>query len=118
MTLTTVNYDTASAPELLKQAKRVLDADPPQSPALLLAAVNKALSEVAPGEEPAATAKRLATERNRWGIEAGYESLLYYYEDSLDPDRFSFWQAPGWEWETHFWEVADDLVRILKEDNG
>ncbi len=85
---------------------------------MLLAAVNKTLAEIAPGEDPAAAIKRLASKWNRWGIEAGYESLLYYYEDSLDPIRFSFWQAPGWEWETHFWEVADDLVRILQEGNG
>ena len=95
-----------------------MNADPPQSPALLLAAVNKALSEVAPGEEPAAAVKRLSVEWNRWGIEAGYESLCFYYEDSLDPHRSGFWQAPEWEWETHFWEVADDLVRILRAGNA
>ncbi len=107
--------ETATASELLKEARWSLGSE---SPALLLAAVDKVLAELAPGEEPAAAAKRLAVEWERWGIEAGYESLLSYYEDSLDPRRFSFWEGPEWDWKTHFGEVADDLVRILRAGNG
>ena len=50
----------------------------------MLAAVNRRLSEIVPGEEPYAAAKRLATEWNERAIEAGYRYLNEYYEDSLD----------------------------------
>ncbi len=114
MTTPLLNTETASVGELLEQARLALETDPSESPALLLTAVNKVLAEIAPDEEPAAAAKRLSVEQNRWGIEAGYKALLYYYEDSLSPSRFSFWE--DFDLELHL-EIADDMVRILKESN-
>ena len=76
------NY-AGSPDELLEQARQV--AKTPESAELLLAAVNKRLAEVAPGEEPVAAAKRLTAERDDWAIEAGHRYLNEYYEDSLDP---------------------------------
>ena len=110
------NVFTASVDELLDEAKWAFDS---QAPAFLLAAVNKVLLEVVPDEEPAAAVKRLAVAWNRWGIEAGYDALLLYYQDSLDPDRFSFWEDnAGWDWRSHYIEVAHDLVKILRAGNG
>ena len=54
----------------------------------MLAAVNKRLAELAPGEEPFAAAKRLATERDEGAIRTGYRLLNEYYEDSLDQHHF------------------------------
>lgn len=110
------DVSTARVDELLDEAKWVFGS---QAPAFLLAAVNKVLAEVAPDEEPAAAAKRLAVAWNRWGIQAGYDALLFYYQDSLDPDRFSFWEDDeGWDWRSHYIEVAHDMVKILRDGNG
>ena len=107
---------TATVDELLEEAKWAFDS---KAPAFLLAAVNKVLAEVAPNEEPRSAAKRLAVAWHRWGIEAGYDSLLFYYQDSLDPDRFSFWEEDvEWDWKNHYLEVAFDMVEILRAGNG
>ena len=73
--------------ELLEQARQV--AKTPESAALMLAAVNRRLAEIVPGEEPYAAAKRLAAERDDLAIEGGYWYLNEYYEDSRDLKHFS-----------------------------
>ena len=80
------NY-TGAPYELLERARKV--AKTPESAALMLAAVNRRLAELAPGEEPFAAAKRLTAEWDDWAIEAGYRHLNRYYEDSLDPKHFA-----------------------------
>ena len=80
------NY-TGAPDELLERARKV--AKTPQAAALMLAAVNRRLAELAPGEEPFAAAKRLTAEWDDWAIEAGYRYLNEYYEDSLDPPHFA-----------------------------
>ena len=80
------NY-TGTPDELLRRARQV--AKTPESAALMLAAVNRRLAEIVPGEEPYAAAKRLAAERDERAIEAGYRYLNEYYEDSLDLRNFS-----------------------------
>ncbi len=73
--------------ELLEKARQV--AKTPESAALMLAAVNRRLAEIVPGEEPYAAAKRLTAERDDLAIEAAYRHLNWYYEDSLDTKNFS-----------------------------
>ena len=95
--------------ELLERAREV--ANTPESAALMLAAVNRRLAEIAPGEEPYAAAKRLAAERDDWAIEAGYRHLNWYYEDSLDPHHFSV----SFEGINHeeFMGLAEEMLREL-----
>ena len=110
------NMSTATVDELLEEAKWAFDY---KAPAFLLAAVNKVLAEVAPDEEPRSAEKRLAAAWHRWGIEAGYDSLLFYYQDSLDPGRFRFWEDDEeWDWRSHYLEVAHDMIKILRAGNG
>ena len=73
--------------ELLDKARQV--AKTPESAALMLAAVNRRLAEIVPGEEPYAAAKQLAANRDERTIEAAYRHLNWYYEDSLDTKHFS-----------------------------
>ena len=97
--------------ELFERARKAIYT--PESAALMLAAVNKLLAEIAPGEEPYAAAKRLTAERDDRGIEAGYRHLNYYYEDSLDPKNF----AVSYEGIDHeeFIDLGKAMLRILRE---
>ena len=97
--------------ELLEQARQV--AKTPESAALMLAAVNRRLAEIVPGEEPYAAAKRLAAERDDLAIEGGYWYLNEYYEDSLDLKRFSV----SYEDIDHeeLFGVAEDVLWILSD---
>ncbi len=77
---------TGAPDEILERARKA--AKTPESAALMLAAVNKRLAEIAPAEEPFAAAKRLTEEWDNWAIKAAYRHLNRYYEDSLDPQKF------------------------------
>ena len=104
------NADSCSVEELIERARRALKTDPPASPVLLLAAVNKAIAAIAPDEDPGDAARRLSLEWDNWAIEAGHKALRFYYEDSLDPAQFCNHEAPDRE---DFVGVAGDLVKIL-----
>ena len=104
------NY-AGSPDELLEQARQV--AKTPESAALMLAAVNRRLAEIVPGEEPYAAAKRLAAERHDWAIEAGYRHLNWYYEDSLDPQHFSVSHEDIDHEE--LMAVGETMLRILRD---
>ena len=97
--------------ELLEQARQV--ANTPESAALMLAAVNRRLAEIVPGEEPYAAAKRLTAEWDDWAIEAGYRHLNWYYEDSLDLKNFSV----SYEAIDHdeLMAVGETMLRILSD---
>ena len=104
------NY-TGTPDELLEKARKV--AKTPESAALMLAAVNRRLAEIVPGEEPYAAAKRLTSERDERAIEAGYRYLDEYYEDSLDLKQFSV----SYEDMDHeeLLGVAEDVLWILSD---
>ena len=104
------NY-AGSPDELLEQARQV--ANTPESAALMLAAVNRRLAEIVPGEEPYAAAKRLAAEWDDLAIEGGYRYLNEYYEDSLDLKHFSV----SYEDIDHeeLLGVAEDVLWILSD---
>ncbi len=97
--------------ELLEKARQV--AKMPECAALLLAAVNKRLAEIVPGEEPYAAAKRLTAERDDWAIEAGYRYLNEYYENSLNAKGF----AVSYEDIDHeeFMGLAEAVFEILRD---
>ena len=99
--------------ELLERARQVFKT--PESAALMLAAVNTRLAELAPGEEPYAAAKRLSVEWDDLAIEAGYYSLLWYYKDSLSPQKFSI----SYEEIDHeeYMGAGETVIRILKNRN-
>ena len=105
---------TGAPDELLERARKV--ARTPESAALMLAAVNKRLAEIAPGEEPFAAAKRLAAEWDEWGIREGYRLLNLYYEDSIDPPNF----AVSYEDTDHedYMDMAEDVLSFLREGNA
>ena len=117
MTTTPALPDLAAYPgapaELVRQARQLLATQPEKAAALQLAGVNKLLARVAPGEPPEAAAKRIAKERNISGIRAGYVALLWYYEDSLDPDRFCIYDAE--EREIHM-RIAESLLTDFDDD--
>ena len=108
-----VETEKHSVEELVELARRALKTSPSESPSLLLAAVDKTIGEIAPGEEPGAAAHRLSREWDNWAIEAGYKALRFYYEDSLDPAQFCVHEEPDHE---DFVGVACDLMRILAGD--
>ena len=103
---------TVSASELLDGARKYLKVDPEATAALQLAAVSKALADIAPGEEPGAAAERLSVKLNRPALKGGYLALLWYYEDSLDPRKFCVHKEI--DREDHF-GVAEDILRMLHE---
>ena len=110
---------TGTPEELLQRARQIVEPheiDFCEVPALLLAAVNKRLVELAPGEEPRAAAKRLAAEWDKWDIKGSYELLTWYYEDSLNPKRF----IVSYERIDHedYMGVAQDMFRMLNNGNG
>ena len=115
----TATPDLATIPgspaELVQQARQILKTQPEKAAALQLAGINKLLAQVAPGEHPETAAKRLAKERNRDGIEAGYVALLWYYEDSLDPGQFCVHDAE--DREIHM-SIAEDMLTDFDDDNG
>ncbi len=104
------NY-TGSPGELLEQAREI--SKTPESAAMLLAAVNKRLAEIAPGEEPVAAANRLSVERDDWAIKSAYRHLDLYYEDSCNPELFSV----SYEDIDHeeLIGVAEDMLWILSD---
>ena len=107
------NY-TGTPDELLEQAQRCkkqIDV-----PVLLLAAVNKKLAEIAPGEELRAAANRVTVEWDKWAIEGAYELLTWYYEDSLNPNKFNV--SYGKIEHEDYLVVAEDMFRVLKNGNG
>lgn len=106
---------TASVRELLDGARNCLKADPEATAALQLAAVYKALANFAPEEEPDAAVDRLSAKWNRPALKGGYLALLWYYEDSLDPGKFSIHKEI--DREDHL-GVAEDVLRMLKEGRG
>ena len=95
--------------ELLERARQAFKT--PESAALMLAAVNTRLAELAPGEEPYAAAKRLRVEWDDWAIESAYRHLNDYYQDSLDPPHFDV----SYEEIDHeeLVGVAEDILWIL-----
>ena len=109
---------TDTPDELLERARQITEPqviDFSEVPALLLAAVNKKLAEIAPEEEPYAAAKRLSVEWNKWAIESGYDLLLWYYKDSLNPEKFSVsYEQIDHE---HHTGIAEDMFRMLKNGN-
>ena len=113
MALHVVDADSCSVEELIERARHASKNDPPASPALLLAAVNKALAEIAPDEDPGEAAQRLSLEWDNWAIDAGHKALRFYYEDSLDPAQFCNHEEMDHE---DFVGVACDLVGILAGD--
>ena len=110
---------TGTPEELLERARQIVEPqmiDFCEVPALLLAAVNKLLEEIAPCEEPRAAIKRLSVERDKWSIEGSYELLTWYYEDSLNPKGF----IVSYERIDHedYIGVAKDMFRMLKNGNA
>ena len=102
---------TGAPDELFERARKAIYT--PESAALMLAAVNKLLAEIAPGEEPYAAAKRLAVEWDERAIEAGYRHLNDYYEDSLNPKHFAvFYEHIDHE---ELMELGDAMLWTLKE---
>ena len=97
--------------ELFERARKAIYT--PESAALMLAAVNKLLAEIAPGEEPYAAAKRLTVEWDDWAIQSAYRHLNDYYEESLDPKNF----AVSYEGIDHeeLISVGRTMLRILRE---
>ena len=119
MTAPAIDDYTGTPEELLQRARQIVEPqiiDFCEVPALLLAAVNKRLAEIAPGEEPRAAAKRLSVKWNEWHIEGSYELLTWYYEDSLNPKNF----IVSYERIDHedYMGVALDMFRMLKNGNG
>ena len=111
--LATDNY-TGAPDELLERARQV--AKTPESAALMLAAVNKRLLEIAPEEEPFDAAKRLAAEWDRWVIEESYDLLQLYYQDSLNADSFDVtYESIDHE---DYICIAVDMLGTLKDGNG
>ena len=106
---------TASVSELMDGARTYLEVDPEAAAALQLAAVSKALAAVAPGEEPGAAAERLSVKWKRPALKGGYLALLWYYEDSLDLNKFAVHEKI--DREDHF-GVAEDVLRMLKNGHG
>ena len=106
---------TASVSELMAGARDCLKTDPAATAMLQMTAVYKALAEVAPDEEPAAAAGRLSEKWERPAIEGGYLALLWYYEDSLDPGKFSIHKEI--DREDHF-GIAEDVIRMLRNGNA
>ena len=105
---------TGTPEELLQRARRCKERI--DVPALLLVAVNKRLVEIAPGERPHVTASRLTAEWDKWAIEGAYELLTWYYEDSLNPNKFSvFYEEIDHE---EYMGIAEDMFRMLKNGNG
>ena len=104
------NY-TGAPDELFERARQAIYT--PESAALMLAAVNKLLAEIAPGEEPYAAAKRLTVEWDDWAIQSAYRHLNDYYEESLDPKNF----AVSYEDIDHeeFMELGDAMIWTLRE---
>ena len=96
----------APLPNWSSKPGRSSKTQPEKAAAVQLAGINKLLDQVAPGEHPETVAKRIAKERNLSGIRAGYVALLWYYEDSLDPDRFCIYDAE--EREIHM-RIAESL---------
>ena len=119
MTTTPVLPDLAAYPgapaELVQQARQILETQPEKAAAVQLAGINKLLAQVAPGEHPETAAKRLAKERNLWSIRAGYMSLLWYYEDSLDQAQFSMHDAEDREIHT---SIAEGMLVDFDDYNG
>ena len=104
------NY-TDAPDELLEQARQV--ANTPQSAALMLAAINRQLAEIAPGEEPYAAAKRLAVKWDYRAIRTAYRLLNEYYEDSLDPPHFEV-SYEDIDHEEHM-ALASSMLRELRD---
>ena len=119
MTALAIDDYMGTPEDLLQRARQIVKpqvTDFCEVPALLLAAVNKRLAEIAPGEEPREAAKRLTAEWDKWAIESSYELLTWYYQDSLNPKRFSV----SYERIDHedYMGVAQDIIRMLKNGNG
>ena len=70
-----LHSETAAIIDLLQRARHAHREDPTTAPALLLAAVNKAVKAVAPDVEPWETVKRLTKEGDGWSLEAGYTGI-------------------------------------------
>ena len=109
------NSETATIIELLQRARYAHRNDPTAAPGLLLAAVNKALKAVAPGDDPTDTVKRLTKAGDGWSLEAGYTALEWYHEDSKDSGAFSVHGELDWE---NYLEIAEGLVMMLADDNA
>ena len=110
---------TGTPEELLQRAQQITEPrviDFSEVPALLLAAVNKSLAEIAPNEDPRAAAKRLTAEWDNWAIESGYEQLTWYYEDSLNPKKFKANYDPI-DHEEQVW-LAEGMLRTLRNGNA
>ena len=105
---------TGTPEELLERAQQCKEQI--DVPAILLAAVNKRLAEIAPGEKPHAAAKRLTVEWDNWAVEGAYQLLIWYYEDSLNPHKFSV----SYEEMEHedYLGIVEDIFRMLKNGNG
>ncbi len=105
---------TGTPDELLKRAQQATERI--DVPAFLLAAVNKRLAEIAPGEEPHAAAKHLAVEWERDAIESGYDFLTEHYDKSRRPSEY----GPAYELIDHeeFVWVAESMLRRLKDGNA
>ena len=106
---------TASVSELMAGARECLKTDPAATAMLQMTAVCKALAEIEPDEEPAAAAGRLSEKWERPALKGGYLALLWYYEDSLDPGKFSIHKEI--DREDHL-GIAEDVLRILNDCHG
>ena len=104
------------AQQATKRARRVTDAECSKVPALLLAAVNKRLAEIAPDQEPYLAVKRLATEREGWDVESTYQFLTEYCEKSMRSSKV----GPAYELIDHeeFVWIAEGLLTELNERNA
>ncbi len=110
-----LNSETAAIIDLLRRARHAHRKDPAAAPALLIAAVNKAVKAVAPDAEPKEAVHCLTKAGDGWSLIAGYEALEWYHEDSADPGAFSVYGEPDWE---NYLEIAEGIVMMLAEDNA
>ena len=118
--MTTVNAANTTPYELLKQAQKAVELESAPAelaktlPPLLMSIANGAIAKVAPDEQPEQAARRLSAERNNHHIQAAYNALLWYYEDSLDPSPRSSYDDPLIR--LNLVDVTEDLLKMLAKD--
>lgn len=108
--------------KLLKQAQQVVEAEVKMAsestktlPPLLISIANRAIQEVAPGEEPEQAAVRLATEWDNRHIKAAYTAILWYYENSLKSSPSPYSSYDDLMTRLSMVDVTEDLLKMLKK---
>ncbi len=112
----------ATPDEMLKRAQKEVEAEVKMAsestktlPPLLMSIANRAIQEVAPGEEPEQAAVRLATEWNNRHIKAAYTAILWYYENSLKSSPSPYSSYDDLMTRLSMVDVTEDLLKMLKK---